>query len=489
MVYKNKKVSYRELDERVNSLVHSLNAIGIKKGDRVALILDNRPEYIELMLAAAKGGFIVVPINTKLKEELNHIIRNASPNTFIVEDKYLDKIKPDWKFVKNVVCMEGSGGKKGYHDLVSRRPRKQLKVEIEPEDPLYIYYTSGTTSVPKGAVLTHKNIMANIMNNIVGFGVREDTVVLAVLPFYFVAGTHCQYIPTLFMGGTVVMLDKFDPESFLQTVEKERVTHTQVVPTMIVRLLEHPRIRDCDTSSLKVFGYGSASMPAERLRRSMEIFGRVFLQSYGLSESTSCVTYLRKEDHIVEGTQEEVNRLKSCGKEGILSEVKVVREDGTEVNHDGKEAGEIVVKGDMVMKEYWNMPDRTAGTVKNGRLYTGDLATVDKESFIYIVDRKKDMIVSGAINIYPREIEEVLYQHPAVLEATVVGLPDEEWGEAVTAFIVLREGKKATEEEIIEFCKEHLASYKKPKTVRFVSELPKTSSGKIQKRKIKEMYS
>ncbi|MBI4595090.1 MAG: AMP-binding protein, partial [Candidatus Tectomicrobia bacterium] len=268
--------------------------------------------------------------------------------------------------------------------------------------------------------------------------------------------------------------------------EREKITNLVVVPTMLIRLLEYPDNTRFDLSSLKRILYGSASMPVTRLKQALERFGPVFAQGYGLTESVGPVTCLRPEEHVVNGAPEEVNRLGSCGREMLNAHVRVVREDGSDVARDCQEVGEIIIKSDTLLSCYWNMPEQTREAVRDGWLHSGDMATMDSGGYIFIVDRKKDMIISGGINIYPREIEEVLYKHPAVYEAAVIGMPDEEWGEIVQAVIVLKEGQKATEEEIIQYCKDHLATYKKPKKVAFVPSLPKTPTGKILKRELRE---
>ncbi len=490
IIFEQTRYTWEEFNKRINRLANGLLSLGLKRGDRIAAILDNRHQHIELIGAAAKGGFILVPLSTKLKDELPHIVGNAQPNCFVVEEAYLSRIRSDWKFVKNIICMGKSAeGIEGYEELLAKSSEKEPTTEVHEEDVLFIYYTSGTTSLPKGASLTHKNVLVNAVNMVINYGFAKETINLTVHPLYFTAPINCTVIPAVYMGGTTVILREFNPKAFLEAVQKEKVTHVHCVPTMIIRLLEFPELHQYDWSSIRLLMYGSASMPVSRLKDAIAKFGNIFSQAYGLTEIVALATILTKEEHIVEGPGNMVRRLGSCGKEITNCQVKVVRKDGSEVARDGKEVGEIIIRGDHVMKGYWKMPEVTAETIKKRWLHSGDLAVVDEDGYIYIIDRSKDMIISGAINIYPREIEEVLYTHPAILEAAVIGEANEEWGEIVKAVIVLREGQKAGEEEIIQYCKDHLASYKKPKKVVFMQSLPKTPTGKILKRDLRKMLS
>ncbi len=485
LVYKETRLNFRQLNERVNRLTHALQSLGLKRQDGVALIADNCHQFIEVIGACAKGGFVLASLSTKLKDELTHMVGNAGPRVVIAGPDYVKKVRPDWNFVEKIITLgKGTEGALGYEEFIARFSGDEPRSEVEEGDVLFLYYTSGTTSLPKGVALTHKGILANIVNLVINFRMETGSKNVVVHPLFFTAPVNCTILPMLYLGCPTVILDGFDPESFLSTVEKERISIVIVVPTMVVRLLDYPQIDRYDVSSLRTILYGSASMPVSRLKEALQRFGPIFAQGYGLTETACAVTSLRPEEHVLEGPPEVVRRLASCGRETINSHVRVVRPDGTDVAGDGQEVGEIIIKGDNLMKGYWNMPDITAETIRDGWLYSGDLATKDEAGYIYIVDRKKDMIISGAINIFPREIEEVLYRHPAVYEAAVIGVPDEEWGEKVTAVVVLKGGHKASEAELIDYCKEHLATYKKPKSVIFAESLPKTPTGKILKREI-----
>jgi acyl-CoA synthetase (AMP-forming)/AMP-acid ligase II len=293
-------------------------------------------------------------------------------------------------------------------------------------------------------------------------------------------------LPFMLRGGRSIILPGFEVDLLLKTIEKEKVTHLLLVPTMINMLLNHPDIHRYNLSSIRTIFYSASPMPVERIKQALRLFGPVLIQGYGCTESSALITYLSKEDHMFEKDPKKMKRLASCGVPIMTCEVQVVDENGKSVKPG--EVGEIIERGDDTMLGYWKDPERTAETLKNGWLYTRDMATVDEDGYIYIVDRKADMIISGGYNIYPSEVEEVLYRHPAVYEASVIGVPDDLWGESVKAIVVLKKGMKATEDELIQHCKNHMSSYKKPKSVDFVSDLPKNPYGKILRRKLREEY-
>jgi acyl-CoA synthetase (AMP-forming)/AMP-acid ligase II len=284
----------------------------------------------------------------------------------------------------------------------------------------------------------------------------------------------------------VVLLPGFDERMLLETIQKERITTLYLVPTMIVMLLAYPELKKYDLSSLKNIRYGASPISPDVLKRAIGVFGNIFVQGYGLTEATMPVTLLLKEDHVLDGSEKKLKRLNSIGREVYVATVRIMDESGNLL--PAGQLGEIVVRSDQVMEGYWKKPEATAETLRGGWLHTRDMGYVDEDGYIYLVDRKDDMIVSGGFNIYPKEVEDVLYSHPAVLEAAVFGVPDEKWGEVVKAVISVRSGMKVTEEEIIEHCRKHLASYKKPKSVDFIKELPKSPFGKIWRRKLKEPY-
>lgn len=489
-VFKENRYTFRQYEERVNRLTNALKALGVKKGDRISVILDNCQQHYEILGAAAKGGFVMSPLSTALKQELSHLIGNAKPTAMIVGDNHADKVLPEWTSVKNVICVgQSPAGMHNYEELLAKYPADDTQEEVNEEDGLLLYYTSGTTGLPKGAYLTNAAIIKNAETHLIGQRLRyHHEVFMTLHPLYFTVPTNGTVVPAMYLACPVVITEQFSPEIFLKAVEKEKVTAVFVVPTMVFRLLQYPDIDKYDISSLKFVGYGSAPMPLEVIKQAIKKFGNVFCQGYGLTETTASVSWLPIEDHKLEGTEKEIKRLASCGLEAPNVQIRVVRSDGTDIKRDLTEIGEIIVKCEHLMKEYFGMPEETTKTLRDGWLHTGDMAALDEDGYIYIKDRQKDMIISGGINIFPREIEEVLFSHPKVADAAVIGKPDNEWGELVKAFVVLKKGEVATEKEIIDYTKTKLASYKKPKEVQFMEALPKSTTGKTLKRVLKDKY-
>jgi acyl-CoA synthetase (AMP-forming)/AMP-acid ligase II len=489
IVFEGKKYSYGELDDRVKRLANGLRAKGIGKGDRVGLLEHPCPKYMELYIAIPKIGAVLVPLNCRLAgPEMEFIINDAEVKILIMGEEFIDVIRSIRGNLKTVGAYFAMGetapsGMGRYEDMITGFPPEFQEIEIDDDDVAVQMYTSGTTGRPKGAMLTHKNLMSMYLSRIIDLKLDEGDVFLSAVPYYHTAAEYALII--LYIGGTLIIHSRFDPGKFLESIETAEVTVALGVPSMVNFLVQHMEKypRDYDMSSVKIFLYGASPMPVALLRKAMEAFKCNFLHSYGLTEASPGVTLLRPEDHILEGPEEKVKRLASCGKEIFNVDARVVNEQGIDVKPG--EMGEIIVKGDNVMKGYWKLPEETAETIKDGWLHTGDMATVDEDGYVFIVDRKKDMIISGGENIYPREVEEVLYSHPSILEAAVIGVPDEDWGEAVKAFVVLREGEKASEEEIIDFCKKNLASYKKPKFVEFLDVLPRSAAGKVLKKELR----
>lgn len=491
IVFGARRYSYREVNDRVRRLANGLRANGIGRGDRVGLLEWSSPQYLELYIAVPKIGAVLVPLNYRLVgRELEYIINDAEAKMLIAGEEFVGlvrTIRPNLKTVASFFCIgEATSGMDRYEAMITGFPLEVPEMDVEDGDVAVQMYTSGTTGRPKGAMLSHKNLMSNYMGRLVDLKLDKDDVFLNSLPYFHVAAEFA--ILPLYVGATLVIQSKFDPGPFLDAIETEKVTVTGAVPSMVQILMEymdeHPR--DYDLSSVRIFFYGASPMPVVLLKKAINRFKCNFLHSYGLTEASPGVTFLKPEDHILEGPEEKVRRLASCGREVFNVEARVVNERGIDI--EPVEVGEIIVRGDNVMKGYWKLPEETAETIKDGWLHTGDMATVDAEGYIFIVDRKKDMIISGGENIYPREVEEVLYAHPSILEAAVIGVPDERWGEAVKAFVVLEEGQKVSEEEIIDFCKENLASYKKPKSVEFVDTLPRNPLGKVLKKDLRKRY-
>ncbi|MDI6753329.1 MAG: AMP-binding protein, partial [Thermodesulfobacteriota bacterium] len=371
-------------------------------------------------------------------------------------------------------------------ELINKYPKDDPKVELTEDDLLFFQYTSGTTGLPKGAIHTQGTASAIIeLSRLADTGLlTESSRALHVVPLYSFAGTAFDLIYQ-WRGALTVIMQKFDVTEMMRLIEKYKITDCHIVPVILNFMLNSPDFGKYDLSSLKCLTYGGAPMSPELLRAGIEKIGPVFMQDYGASEA-GALTYLYIEDHVLDGPPEEVKRLASCGKPIPGADVKVLNDKGEEVKPG--EIGELTVKSPANMKGYWKMPEETKEALRDGRFYTGDLCTVDEEGYIYVKDRKKDMIISGGMNIYPYEIESVLLEHPAILDAAVIGIPDDTWGEAVCALVVFKEEKKATEEEIIEHVRSKLASYKKPKKVEVVDVIPRTLSGKILKKDLRRKY-
>ncbi len=491
VIFGDHRICYAELNQRVNCLANSLLRMGLKKGDRVAILLHNCPEFIELYFACAKSGGIIVPINNLLRQkELVLIFAYIEPRFLVFDEDFQDVVQSaarETTSIEFLVALQGeAAGALHYSDLVRGGDRTEPDVTIFDDDIAGIFLTSGTTGRPKGAMRTHRHDMLNMMTSTIEVGVRHDDRALLLFPLYHI--TFADNLRHILMANTVVIRREgaFDPLAVLETLSKERITACQFVPTMINAILQVDRPENYDLSRFRVLMYAASPMPVELLKKAMRTFHCRFFQLYGQTETGPCTTALRPEDHLLEGSEAQLHRLASAGRPVVGYELRIVNEHGNDAAIG--EVGEIAVRSEAMTIGYWNLPEETARTIRDGWLYTGDLGTFDEDKYVYIVDRKHDMIISGGKNIYPREIEEVLYTHAAVLEAAVIGVPDDYWGESVKALVVLKEGMTATEEEIVNLCKEHIAGYKKPKSVEFVQQLPKSPTGKILKRVIREQY-
>lgn len=484
------RFTFAQFRERVNRLANALLGAGLVKGDRLAVLAKNCHQYMEIYFAAAKAGLTVVPLNYRLLgAELAHIVNHAQAKLFIFQAGYTELIKSiraDLDSVKDYVSLEPVGDVyQDYEGWQASYSTDDPKVEVAEEDTICIMYTSGTTGRPKGALMTQSNWLAHTVNMIIELKISFHDRTLHLIPFFHIASTW-PMLTHFYMGATNVILESFEPRAALQTLAREGITTCNSVPSMIIQLLESDELARHDYSCLKWLGYGASPMPLEVLRKAIAAFGPKLLQVYGLTEANPLLTLLPVQEHVLEGEERLVRRLTSCGREIINVDVRVVDDRGAEVKPG--QVGEIIARGDSIIREYWLMPEETEQTIRDGWLYSGDLATVDEDGYIYIVDRKKDIIISGGENISSREVEEAIYCHPAVLEASVIAVPDEQLVEAVKAVVVLKKGQQASEEEIIAVCRQKLAGYKRPRSVDFIDFLPKSASGKILKRELRERY-
>jgi long-chain acyl-CoA synthetase len=490
MIFQDRRLTFRELNARSNKLGNALLSLGLQKGQKVAVLQNNSLELVESLSGIPKVGLAVVPLNARQSgQEQAYILNDSEADALIVGANLFPVIDPVLSTVprlKQIIVVGGAKGGLDYHNLVDQQPETLPEIEVDEEDIDRIHYTSGTTGKPKGVVGTFRITYDRLVNNLVNLDqpIGPDDVNLNIGPLTHAAG----FMMSIYSirGAANVVLDKFDIDQVLQTIEKEKVTAVLFIPTMMNMILIHPRLHDYDLSSLKRIWYGTAPMSPEKLKEAIRIFGNIFRQNYGLTEAPQPITYLGPEDHIIDGTEKERRRLASAGRPALGVAVKIVKEDDTEIKPG--EIGEITIQTRQLMKEYWKNPEATAEAFRGGWFHTGDMATIDEDGFIYIMDRKHDMIISGGFNIYPREVEDAIMTHPQVAEAAVIGVPDEVWGESVKAFVVAKPGAVPSEEEIIQACKNQLASYKKPKSVEFVPDLPKNAYGKVLRKVLKEPY-
>jgi long-chain acyl-CoA synthetase len=488
-IYGDEQLTYAQFNSKVNSLVHALQDLGLKKGDAIGLLSWNCLDYAIIYGAAMKGGYIISRFNPRLQaEELDYLINYSEVKTLFVGLELIsvtEGLRPKIPNIKNFISLEKSAPDMMYiRDLLNAHSDEEPYVNVEEDDGFFIIYTSGTTGVPRGAVYSHRNAWDDARTYIINLSIQPNDKHIQVSPMFHIAGdTMVRSI--LYMGGCNIIMKSFDPAVTLQLIHQHKATHISIVPTHLVAMLALPDVKKYDISSLKYIWYGGSPMPVEVLKKGLETFGLIFGQGYGQSESGPAICHLPKEDHDVLGKPEE-KRLASVGQPDIGVQVRVVDEKGNDV--DIGELGEIIVRSKHNMLEYWKKPKDTSTTIVNGWLHTGDIGRYDEKGYIFLVDRKKDMIISGGENVFPREVEEVLYRNPKVHEVAVIGIPDNYWVEKVHAVVALKKDAQATSSELIDFAKKSLAGYKVPKSVEFMDALPKNAAGKIMKRELREKY-
>lgn len=495
LVYKDTRRTFEELNTRVNRLANALLELGINKGDRVGMLLRNCGEFIETDFALSKTGIVRAPLNARLTgSDHEFMLNDSGADTLIFGESFTDTvqaIKSNLKTVKRFVRVSEGLFQKNvldahdYESLIDNGSENEPSGEMEEEDLHTLFYTSGTTGKPKGVMLTQRSWANVAINLILDYGpITEEDAILNTQPLSHGAGFFV--LPFFVNGATNMLLPEVSPDMVFEAIEREKVTVLKLVPTLLYTLTESPEKAKCNLSSLHSIIYGGSPIAVPRLIEAVQFFGEKLVQLYGQAEAPMYITRLSKRHHIIEGSEEVVSRLASAGRPCINVEVRIVDDNGNEIKPG--EVGEVIVRGNHMMVGYWNRPEETAQTLRHGWVYSGDLGYADAKGYIFLVDRKKDMIISGAFNIYPKEIEDVIVTHPKVKEVAVIGVPDEKWGEAVKAVVVPKEGAEITEQEIIEYCRDHMASFKKPKTVDIVPVLPRNPYGKIQKAALREPY-
>lgn len=480
LVFAGKRFTYQRMGDRVLRLGQALLHLGVKSGERVAVLSGNHHAFVELYFGVPHVGAVLTTINYRLQPpEVAYILNDCGARLLFVEDRFYGLVEPILKStpVEHAVVIGESKGQ-DYESLIAAASAKPAGVARTPEDVCFQLYTSGTTGNPKGAMTTHKNWIFDCVGCALAVGMTSKDRYLIAPPLYHAAAG----VATVFCmvnGVPITLMKDFVPDLVPVLIEQERCTRALLVPVMINFVLQSPEVKKRDLSSLLSVVYGAAPITESLLHAARETLQCDFWQAFGQTESVAVLTMLAPEEH-------EGERLKSCGREILFCEVKVVDEEERELPPG--EIGEIIARGPMVMKGYYNLPEETAKTLRGGWLHTGDMGCKDEAGFVYIKDRKKDMIISGGENIYPAEVENALAKHPAVLEAAVIGVPDEKWGESVLAVAVKKPGQEVSSEELVRFCRDHLAHYKCPQRVAFSDALPRNPSGKVLKTVLREPY-
>ena len=491
LVYGDLRLTYSQLNARINQLAHALMDMGIKKGSKVAILSFNCNPFLEAYFALAKIGGVAVPLNFRLHpEELAYIAHNSDAEVFIAGEAFVESargIQKDLPLVKDYVSITDKPveGMLHYESWIAKYPADEPMILVDEDDPAFIMYTAGTTGRPKVAVITHKNeltlwmLASPLIFSEPGLTDIWNFRAFAAPPvFHLAAFGYCMF--SFLMGMTVVLpTEVFNPAYIMETIEKERINATILIPAMANFLLLLPDLDKYDTSSLQLWGSSGSILPTETRRQILKYFPNVkIFDFFGMTEMSGLVSGLPH--------SESEGRRTSVGRALPFIEIRVVDDEDNDVPVG--EVGEAVYRGPSVLKEYYKNPEATAESTRGGWFHSGDLVRRDEEGYLYVVDRKKDMIISGGENIYPAEIEEVLLQHPKIMECAVIGAHDAEWGESVKAVVVINQGETMTGDEVAQYCKEHLASYKKPKSVDFVDILPRNGVGKVLKTVLREQY-
>jgi len=472
IISEGRQFTHREFVSRCRRLAAALQRAGARPGDRIAILAANTHHYMEAYLAIPSAGFVIVPLNTRhAGPELHYAVEDAGAK-ILLADRDPGALR---EIVDTVIMIPDE-----LDDLIETSDEIELGEGITEDSLAGLFYTGGTTGASKGVMLTHRNLIANTFHFMTMAPPTSDCVFLIMAPLFHAAGSN-GVLSGIWSGSCQIPLKVFDPAVALDIIEKQRVTHTLGVPTMIAAIAELQQAEPRDASSLQMIAHGGSPIATDTVRRATEAFPTAeFVHVYGMTEGSPLVTGLRNEQDLLD-----VDRSRSCGQALIGVQVKIIDNDGSELPTG--EVGELAARGPNIMKGYWNKPEQTEDVLRNGWYRSGDMGYMDEEGFVFLVDRAKDMIVSGGENVYCSEVEEVLYKHPAVLEAAVFGVPDKAWGEAVHAVVVPR--NDVTSEELVEFCREHIAGYKLPKAITLsAEELPKSGPGKILKRELREPF-
>lgn len=486
------EMSYAQLDAGSSRAANALASLGVKKGDRIAYMGKNSHLYFEILLGAAKIGAVMTPVNWRLAgPEVTYIVNNCQAKILFIGPEFVDlvkQIKPQFEYVETIFCSEQADEEfPGYPAWRDGFPDVDPMVACAPDDDALQLYTSGTTGHPKGAIMTGYSIFgarSKLTDDDLADWQRSqpgETMLLA-MPCFHIGGTGSG-LGNMYSGGHAVVVREYDPTQALEFIEQYGISKIFMVPAAIQILLNHPRVGEVDFSKLKYISYGASPIPLEMMKQSIDMFGCEFIQMYGMTETSGTIVALPPEDHDPNGN----DKMRSVGKPLQGVEVKIIDEDGNTL--PAREVGEIATRSSFNMKGYWNMDEATAATIDaDGWLRTGDAGYFDEDGYLYIHDRVKDMIISGGENIYPAEVENAIYGHPAIADVAVIGVPDEKWGEAVKACVVLKDGAEIAEADLIAHARTNIAGFKCPKSVDFIPELPRNPSGKILRRELRSPY-
>ena len=489
------RFTYKEFGQRANQLSYALSDLGINAGDRVAFLSFNCHRLLEAYYGVVQIGAVLLPLNIRLNaRELTYILNDSGTKVLFYDPELAELAKEISKGIApttKYVALDGDppdwAEPKNYDSMISGQSTEEPVCDIDENSLAELFYTSGTTANPKGVMLSHRNLYLHGMSAMAALQIEDDLVQLHTIPLFHVNGWGTpQYVTC--QGGKHVMLRKYDCKTICELTEREKVTRILMVPTMATALVNFPGLSNYDLSSIRFTNIGGAASPVELIREVQQVLGGLCVAGYGLTETAPVLT-ISFPERGVEYTTEERFRLQAMTGRAVPGvDLRVFDDNGVEVPADGQTVGEIVVRSDSVMMGYWNLPEETERALAGGWFHTGDMATVNEDGYFLIVDRKKDIIISGGENITSLDIEKAVYAHPAVMECAVIAVPDAKWGEIPKALVVLRPGMCATEQEIIEFCKQRIAGFKVPRSIEFYDSFPKGGTGKILKRELREKY-
>jgi long-chain acyl-CoA synthetase len=487
LFFEGRETTFRDLDRHASMVANGLISEDVPEQGRIAYLDKNSDLYFELSSGAGKANDVIVPVNWRLAPpEMAYVINDAQSHILFVGEEFfpaLEQIAGQLTTVRKIIALNATHPE--WEDFASWRDRQSdedPRVPATKDDVAVQMYTSGTTGHPKGVQLTNENIFTLLPSALHEWStLTDDDVNLVCMPLYHIAGSGWGSLG-IYAGCRNVVLRDINPSEILRLIPDQHITKALLVPAVLLFLTLTPGVREGDYSSLKYIAYSASPAPLDLLRTCLEIFKCDFAQLYGLTETTGAITYLPPEDHTPEGNQ----RMRSCGKPLTIAEIRVVDSQGKELPVG--EVGEIICRSKQNMKGYWNLPEETEKAMRDGWFYTGDAGYFDSDGYLYIHDRVKDMIVSGGENVYPAEVESAIHGHPAVADVGVIGVPDDQWGEAVKAVIVLKPGAEATAEDIISFARQRIGGYKVPKSIDFVETLPRNPTGKILKRELRAPY-